>query len=108
MARSSGSMAPYAWLLANINLRICQSSNSRRPRPSPAADPPQDRPKNKHRRDERRREQPERPVEDRLGLHACFHFERRAGDPIAQRLLPRQDVAALDTKRRVVKVYAAR
>ena len=61
------------------------------------------------RRDDRRAEQQQRRVEDRLRLHVDFDARRPARQPLRQRLLPLEDVAALDLAgRRVVEDDLAR
>ena len=75
----------------------------------PFGDPPEDRGKGRGDCKNREAEQPQRAIENRLRFHSRVDVERRAGQPLCQRLLPHEDVAALQVVRtRVVIRHLAR
>src|SRR4051812_1023525 len=76
--------------------------------PSLSREPPDDERERCKRGRERAAEQRKRPIENRLRVHPRLHANWRAREPIVQRLLPDEDVAAFGIGRRVVKLNAAR
>src|SRR5215217_6110889 len=66
-----------------------------RPMTTFSENPPHDGAEDDQRGEECAGEQKQRAVENGLRLHSCLEMQRRAGQTLAQRLLPREDVASL-------------